>query len=427
MSLITEQSLRAIPGILTGSLSSISSVVTSLAALQSTNPGLFANFSGQIDSLMRGFDASANILNTVGGLADSARQLTTTSISPSNILQFAQNAANAERLLGEIVGGYDSRFAAVSSFRTSVQQVSEDVKQSESFMFFPENLGKYWFSMAFVPFAYNYRESVTGGAGIVTGPVSGSIMLPVPASLVDTNQVAYTQFNVVSEGLAAAMGGLGSLAQVFASARAGSFGQRAALTAQSGDLEGALKLAGQGQTLGNFLSVGGATAGLASYGFKLAQLYSGTAVNPATTLLLQGPMLKEHSFSWRFSPDSPSGSMKLNQIINKIKRDMSPTLSGGLFGNVAGLTLGYPKMVKCAFYNRDQLYYFKPAMITGFSVNYAPTNSPAFYSSKYPAEIEMKITMKEVEAWLAEDYGGPGFMASLPTGGQGPGRFNGVV
>lgn len=363
---------------------------------------------------MRGFDASANILNAVGGLADSARALATTNISPSNILQFASSAANVDRLYGELVGGYDSRFASVSSFRTSVQQVSQDAKESDSFMFFPESLGKYWFSMAFVPFQYNYRSSVQDGAGVVTGPVSGSIMLPIPASLVDTNQVAYTQFNVVSEGLTAGLGAVTNVLKTVANMRSMRGLQQAADLAEAGFATGPAP----GQGMSNIMGFAGALGGLASYGFKLGQLYTGTAINPATTLLLQGPALKEHTFSWRFSPDSEAGSRRLNSIINRIKRDMSPTFSG-FFGGAAGLTLGYPKMVKCAFYNADQLYFFKPAMITGFSVNYAPTNSPAFFSSEYPAEIEMRITMKEVEAWLAEDYG----MQARAVPGAGSARF----
>lgn len=371
MPLITEQSLRAIPGILSGSLSSLSSVVTSLAALQSTNPGLFVNFSSQIDSLMRGFDTSSNIINAVGGLADSARQLATTDISPSNILQFASTASNVERLLGEIVGGYDSRFASVNSYRPSVQQASQNANQSEALMYFPDDLGKYWFAMAFVPFQYNFRE---GGQGqVVTGPVENSIMFPVPSSLTDQLFVSYEEFSPVPEAL-----------QGFITA-----------------IEGALPEGLRGTV--------DKLKGLATTGAKIGSLYGGVAINPATTLLLQGPKLKEHSFSWRFSPDSVEGSRKLNNIINTIKRNMSPSFGSAfgstIFGSVIGTTLRYPMMVKCAFYNMDKLYQFKPAMITSFSVNYAPTNTPAFFNSEYPAEIEMKISIKEVEAWLANDYG----------------------
>jgi hypothetical protein len=247
-------------------------------------------------------------------------------------------------------------------------------------MFFPENIGKYWFSMAFVPFLYNFRESPGGGAGVVTGPVSGSIMFPIPASLVDNTNVTYSDFNVISEGIAVATSVLGELAKIV-----GNFGPVSKFTSTG------------------FAASLGALSKAGSYGFKLGQLSYGTAVNPGTTLLLQGPSLKEHTFTWRFSPDSERGSRHLNAIINRIKRDMSPTFAGA-FGGAMGLSLGYPKMVKCAFYNREQLYSFKPAMITGFSVNYAPSNSPAFFNSTYPAEVELKITIKEVEAWLAEDY-----------------------
>ena len=205
-------------------------------------------------------------------------------------------------------------------------------------------------------------------------------MFPVPASLVDNVNVAYSDFNVASEGLSNAYGLLGKVVEGIAS--------RGKSGGGSGALSGVL----------------GAVTNAATYGFKLAQLYGATAVNPGTTLLLQGPSLKEHTFTWRFSPDSLKGSRQLNAIINRIKRDMSPTFSGAL-GSAAGFSLGYPKMVKCAFFNRgEQLYSFKPAMITGFSVNYAPSNSPAFFNSTYPAEVELKITIKEVEAWLAEDY-----------------------
>ena len=85
-------------------------------------------------------------------------------------------------------------------------------------------------------------------------------------------------------------------------------------------------------------------------------------------------------------------------------------------------------MVRCLFFNHDKLFEFKTGVVTGFSVNYSPSGNPSFYKSAsktggHPTEIEMTIRIKELEAWLRDDYGSLG---ASNAGIVGAGRFGGI-
>jgi hypothetical protein len=80
--------------------------------------------------------------------------------------------------------------------------------------------------------------------------------------------------------------------------------------------------------------------------------------------------------------------------------------------------LQYPHIINCYLYNQDKLYAFKPAMVTQFAVNYAPQGGPAFRKSPdrkggYPVEVEIQMVIKELEAWLKEDFFNPSISRPL--------------
>jgi hypothetical protein len=426
-SLITQNSLAAIPGILTSSLSNLGSVVTSLSALQSVNPAMFQNFSGQIQSLMQGFDAAANITNAIGGLAQSAQLLGSTPFSPSNILGFAQNLTNVASQLDYLASGaYGSGFMPVSSFRPSVQEASQASKDAtNSFLYYPSNLGKYWFAMKFVQFDWKTKMFAGTGYSPITTLDRGAIMLPLPSSINDINLVQYSEFNPGTEVATAAFGLISGVLKAAAIARMG--GRAAAATAEAATAapQAASSLAGIGSTLAGSLGSAVSTAA------KVGSLQAGIAINPLSTLLLQGPALKQHTFTWRLSPESAADSAKLNAIIANMKYHMSPSLLSGS----GGFVLTYPSMVRCLFYNHDKLYEFKDAVVTGLSINFSPT-TPSFFKSAdgkggYPTEVEIQVSIKELEAWLREDFAASGPRPTFYNGsgpaGPGPGRFGGVM
>ncbi len=375
-SLITEQALKAIPGTFTAALSNLASVVSSLTNLQQSNPAAFMQYESEISSLLKGFDPAGNIGNTLGNLTDLGRKLSETSISPDNIAKMTESMSDIASRIDNTNAVYNSGQQVVAQ-KTSVQQVVAENKPGGEIVVWPKNLGKYWFAMGFRP--YQFSTKLFGGSGHqpIFGPPKNSIIMPIPSNLTDTFQVAFQDTSITNEIGKVAGGGVNLLAGAFGGRSIGrSILQTQMLSGAGGILSGAATLTG---------------------------VVQGMAINPATTLMMQGPMLKEHSFSWKLSPSSEQEALELHKLIKGIKYAMSPSIGFSSF------ILNYPHMVSCYLYNQDKLYEFKPAMITAFSINYSPSGHPSFYKSTdhkggYSTEVEMKIQIKELEAWLKDDF-----------------------
>lgn len=388
MSLLTEDTLKSIPGILTASLSNISGVLQSLTNLQVVNPAAFAQFQSQISSLLSGFDAASNLLNSVGGFAQGLENLANTPLSPSNIQALAESVNNVARQVDNfnILNNLPGR--TVQSNRTSVQ--SSTSRQPTSIYKFPRTLGKYWFGFGFSQYSFSSKfGGIGGGYPVISSAPDDLILMPLPVNLTDTFQIAFSEFKPGEEVKQTALNAFGAFASPF--------------TSILPNIEPPVGLR-QTAALALGQAIGTAVAGSLTTLAKAGMAGAGIAINPATTLLLEGPLLKDHVFKWRLSPSSEEESRTLNNIIKTIKQDISPGLG------FAGLLLTYPKIINCYMYNAEKMFLYKPAMVTSFSVDYTPSG-PAFFKSPgddtkggYPVEVEITMVIKELEAWLNTDF-----------------------
>jgi hypothetical protein len=134
-----------------------------------------------------------------------------------------------------------------------------------------------------------------------------------------------------------------------------------------------------------------------------ASAVSGSITNPLLTVLFKSPAFKKLQFEWKLAPSNESESRTVNSIINTIKYNMLP---GTGFG---GGLLSYPNIVQLTISSRSAdyfSYYFKPAVIESFSVNYTPSGTPSFFgTTKAPTEVQIRLGLMEIEYWLASDYG----------------------
>jgi hypothetical protein len=163
---------------------------------------------------------------------------------------------------------------------------------------------------------------------------------------------------------------------------------------------------------------------------------SGAILNPYQALQFDGIQLRAHTFSYRFSPKSASEAASLKEIINEFKIRMHPEKDG--------LLLTYPDVCQIGFAPDSAMpYKFEQSFLESMTVNYAPSNTPAFFKGgEYPAEIEITLNFRErvpVTKEFFEDafasFAGGGGMSSLTEGsiggfgsfGEGGGVFGGDV
>lgn len=144
-----------------------------------------------------------------------------------------------------------------------------------------------------------------------------------------------------------------------------------------------------------------------------SQAIIGITTNPFMSLLYQSPNFKSHQFSWRFIPRTPDESENIRKIIRTFQYHMLPTISQNY------ILFGYPSMAIITLAPSDTyLYKFKPCVITSFTANYAPGNTPSFYKGgkAAPAAVEIFVNLREIEYWTAESLAtATGIQQSTPS------------
>ncbi len=124
---------------------------------------------------------------------------------------------------------------------------------------------------------------------------------------------------------------------------------------------------------------------------------TGVILNPFQSLIFQGISLRQHSFTYRFSPNSSSESQTLRGIIKELKTRMHPQKDG--------LIYQFPDVCDITFGNSGNPYFFKTCFLESMSVNYAPAGQPSFFAeTKLPTEVEISFTFKEIEPLTREDF-----------------------
>lgn len=256
---------------------------------------------------------------------------------------------------------------------------------------YPPDMRKYYINFAFGeyvrPNPYKEKSAFTPDFHIA---------LPMPSNLLDPSGVKLKPTEL--GGLLGA--GVENVAAVMQDIAGGGLKERG-----KGIQEGLKKTANQ--MVGSAYALAYETAsmvpGLDDVAGVAGQLL-GAVPNPHVTVFFQGVDLRTHSFTWRFAPKNVTESIIIQTIIKEFKKRMLPNYKWG-----AANILGYPNMVQISLEPKmsEQLYVFKPCMISAVNVNYAPNGIPSFFAgTKYPTAIEFQVNFQELEIFTSQDYGG---------------------
>ena len=277
--------------------------------------------------------------------------------------------------------------------------------RSSSYVF-PEDLGAHRMVMSFTPYSY----SGTFGFANVSGGTK-TVYLPIPPNLSDDTAVDSNQ---------AQMGVTGALALEVMN-RAGSGGMNAlaegAYDATKQALEAMKSAVGLGGDIQNqealdsyklYAKLVGRSAldSIVPGAGLAADLYTGNAVNPYTTIDFSGVRLKFHNFVWTLSPKSQEESNTIRNIIRVIKSAMLPEYGGsGVISQTKAL-LKYPNLVHVKLLGVDDDYYykFKPSMIQSFNVKFNEGNQLHLFEGGKPVVLTLQLNLLEASIHTSEDY-----------------------
>jgi len=298
----------------------------------------------------------------------------------------------------------------VANNRRAFQDISKIIPRN---LKFPSDLDSYNLSMSFDIMEYK-RRSIFKQPYIKP---KGTIRLPVAKNIADKFRAEYSE-----KGQSPLVGAV--VEQLL-----GSDNFNSGIVSNLGSFASTIASAGQGflQGLGieelrtTFPAIGEALRTKLDLEDVIQPL--GLAVNPFLTVMFDKPTFKTHAFTWKFIPRNPAEAREINKIITLFKFALLPDIAR----ETSGTLLNYPNTIQVGFFGGDNyLYRFKPCVITDFSANYAPANTPSFFkgSQNVPTEIDISMTLKEIEYWTKldfEPYKDPENKNELPnTGGFSP-------
>lgn len=244
------------------------------------------------------------------------------------------------------------------------------------------------------------NSKLIGGAA--KGTSQGSILLPIPSQLSDTNATNFGQSSLNSfyaAALTRTLGTMGTDSPTEFVKELGSFTADAATIATSPAVSGLIKLFAAQQAV-NALG--------ANISFE--QLFAratGSIVNPNMELLFNGPTLRQFKFQFKMTPRSQPEAQEVKNIIRTFKKHMAPSGKDTNF-------LKTPDIFELKYQGKakDYLNKFKLCALTNMSVNYTGEGNYATYSDGAPVSMIMDLAFQELSPVYQEDYnesGGVGY------------------
>jgi hypothetical protein len=117
---------------------------------------------------------------------------------------------------------------------------------------------------------------------------------------------------------------------------------------------------------------------------------TGTVLNPYAELQFEGISLREHTFTYTFSPNSKAEAETIKNIIKEFRFRMHPAKNGLLFD--------FPDVCNISVVGAgsDFIYKIHESYLKSMVVNYAPTNTPSFFKGgDTPTEVSLSLTFGE--------------------------------
>ena len=279
----------------------------------------------------------------------------------------------------------------------------------------------------------DFKDFVGGGmrrgtALALAGDALGTIYLPMPQQVRDSNAVRWQDDNL-NNLAGAALGYTSKHAMNMLAVTAGG----TAVGGLSG-IQGLGNLVNKGFFYGQLLNAGsGGTAqaviGPAVQSMLAGQLgidvspetilsrVGGVIQNTNTELLFRGVQTRSFNFSYRMSARSPEEALMIRKIIRYLKqwsaaRKVSVNQSGDALGaDQPSFFLGTPNVFKLSYNtNNGQriagVNNFKQCALTRIATNYTPDNEWNAFEGGMPVSVQIEMEFSELEPLYNTDYSG---------------------
>ena len=272
---------------------------------------------------------------------------------------------------------------------------------------------------------FTNRAGRRSAQGLSTKPLvnDGTILLPIPSNLQDTNNVKYD---------ASSLNGLQAVGASAVTELVGDFGPRMGELfdgAKRGQLMTDFMAAGMNKMKDVVSGVGNPGVALEFFNQQLAasalslfgqqitanQLFqraNGELINPHMELLFGGPTLRNFRFAFRLAPRNEREAEQVRLIIRAFKRNMAPKSQGGTIGS-GSFFLKTPNVFKLRYRsgrkNHPFLNKFKQCFMTDMQTTYTGEGVYSTYEDGTPVSMTLDVAFKEIQPiYDVDDDNDPG-------------------
>ena len=258
---------------------------------------------------------------------------------------------------------------------------------------------------------FSNRAGRSGVNKLSTKPLinAGTILLPIPANLADTNNVQYDSSTL--NGLAAA--GVQAAEGVMTTDLTQGFNQGLKqLNQVRKDVAANIKGGVTEASATNVITKALAAEAVNIFGANVTvnQLLArgnGEILNPNMELLFGGPTLRNFRFQFKFTPRNQKESEQVKLIIRAFKRNMAPQAQGGNLGS-GNWFLKTPNVFKLRYRSgrRDHpfLNKFKQCFLSDMQTTYTGDGVYMTYDDATPVSIILDLSFKEIQPIYDIDY-----------------------
>lgn len=235
----------------------------------------------------------------------------------------------------------------------------------------------------FVQFKAAFGDGSTVKSVVAKNLTQAHIALPLPENIQDTLNLNYetTDLGAVAAGVKTGQAVSGALAN-------------GNITDAMSTLAG--RLPGDATFLARTLAqLSGPVAGALN-------ISQGNVPNPFTTAIFKSVELRRHNFNFRLVPETPEDSVVIRDIVNRFKLESLPKRQGNF--------LKMPSEVEIEFFGTNALFGMSRCVIQGITVNYNPSNQPAFFKNSgsglfgAPQAVELQLQISEIEQLTGERF-----------------------
>ena len=244
----------------------------------------------------------------------------------------------------------------------------------------------------------------------------GSILLPIPSNIEDSNNVVYGDSSLnglAAAGVSAVETGMTTLGQAIAgtgkvdlAAIKSDISNKIEAGLGGGDKETALATAGDIVTK-KLISEAVNIFGQNVTTQQLLSRNTGEILNPNMELLFSDVTVRNFRFNFKLTPRNPKEAEQVKLIIRAFKRNMAPQAQGGV-QSAGNFLLRAPNVFKIRYRsgNKDHpfLNKFKQCFLTGVQTTYTGEGVYSTYDDRTPVSILLDLSFKEIQPIYDIDY-----------------------